>query len=122
MKLLVDANLSPRVAQALRRAGYEAMHVVNAGLATANDTAIVAHAEATDSVVVTADTDFPMLVALRRATSPSVVLRRRVNELPPDEHAELLLANLPNVTEDLEAGAIVSLGPDHLRVRDLPLA
>ncbi len=63
-----------------------------------------------------------MMLALRRATSPSVVLLRRVAELSPDEHVRLLLANLTSVTEDLERGVIVSLSPTRLAVRDLPIS
>lgn len=73
-------------------------------------------------MIVTVDTDFPMHIALRRATSPSIVLLRGMNELALDLHASLVIANLSAVATDLEAGAIVSLGPDHLRVRSLPLA
>lgn len=122
MRLLVDANLSPSVAGQLRGAGHDAVHVIDVGLATATDPEIVEHAEADDLVILTVDTDFPMLIALRRATSPSIVLLRGVNELSPDQHAALVIANLPAVAEDLRRGAIVSLGPDHLRVRRLPLA
>lgn len=122
MSLLVDANLSPAVAAQLRDAGYDAVHVIDVGLATAVDPDIVDYAEAHGLKIVTVDTDFPMLIALRRASSPSIVLLRGVNELAPDQHAALLIANLPAVTEDLDRGAIVSLGPDHLRVRSLPLA
>ena len=63
-----------------------------------------------------------MLLALRRFTSPSIVLLRRVTELSPDEHVELLLANLSAVTNDLDGGAIVSLAPDHLRAATSPSA
>jgi len=35
--------------------------------------------------------------------------------------AELLLLNLPTVAEDLDAGAIVVLDDDRIRVRRLPL-
>lgn len=122
MNLLVDANLSPSVAAQLRDVGYDAVHVADAGLATATDLDIVEYADDQDLVIVTVDTDFPMLLALRRTATPSVVLLRGVNELAPDDHATLLTANLPTVLDDLETGAIVSLGPDHLRVRSLPLA
>lgn len=122
MNLLVDANLSPAVAEQLRDAGYDAMHVADVGLATAIDPDIVDYADDQGVVIVTVDTDFPMLLALRRADSPSVVLLRGVNELAPDDHAALVIANLPAVANDLQSGAIVSLGPDHLRVRSLPLA
>lgn len=121
MRLLVDANLSPSVAGQLRHAGHDAVHVIDVGLVTATDPEIVEHAEANDLVIVTVDTDFPMLVVLRRTTSPSIVLLRGVNELSSLQHAELVVRNLPAVVDDLQRGAIVSLGPDHLRVRSLPL-
>ena len=72
-------------------------------------------------VVVTADSDFGMLLALRRAASPSVVQLRHVGELRPDAHIDLLAANLPTIQDDLEVGAIASLSPTRLAVRDLPL-
>jgi predicted nuclease of predicted toxin-antitoxin system len=67
MRFLIDANLSPRIAEALTAGGYPASHV------------------------------------------------------SPDGQAALLLANLPSVTADLEAGAVVSLTRFHLRVRRLPI-
>lgn len=62
-------------------------------------------------MVITADTDFPMMLALRRASSPSVVLLRGVSELTPDDHAELIVSNLSSVAAALEAGAIVTITP-----------
>ena len=52
-----------------------------------------------------------MLVALRRATSPSIVLMRGVAELQPSTQAELLVSNLPSVIDDLVRGAIVTITP-----------
>lgn len=121
MRLLVDANLSPLVAASLGDGGHDAVHVFDIGLATALDPEIVDYAEADSRVVVTIDTDFPMLLALRRSSSPSILLLRAVNELSPAEHAALVLTNLPAVADELRQGAIVSLGPDRLRVRNLPL-
>ncbi len=122
VRLLCDANLAPAIAARLHDAGHDSAHVIDVGLAEATDPEIVDYADARDCVIVTADTDFPMLMALRRSTSPSVVLLRGINELVPDRHAALLIANLPVVAHDLGRGAIVSLGLDHRRVRSLPLA
>ena len=36
-------------------------------------------------------------------------------------HAELLVANLPSVAEDLEGGVIVTISPSRVRVRTLPI-
>lgn len=121
MKVLIDANLSPKVAEGLQEAGFEAVHVADVDLLTAQDDEIFDFAVDEGLVVVTADSDFGMLLALRRATCPSVVHLRRVAELPPDEHVGLLVANLPEIEEDLERGAIASLSPTRLAVRDLPL-
>jgi predicted nuclease of predicted toxin-antitoxin system len=121
MRLLLDANLSPQVADGLRAAGFDAIHVADLGLITASDSAIFDRAVTDDLSVVTADSDFGMLLALRRATSPSVVHLRRVAELPPEAHLALLVANLPAIEPDLARGAIVSLSPTRLAVRDLPI-
>ena len=121
MRFVLDANLSPRIVQALTGAGYEAVHVVDLGMLAAPDAEILERCEADGSVLVTADTDFPMLVALRRATSPSIVLIRGVAELPPSAHAELLVSNLRSVIDDLDRGAIVTITPRRVRVRDLPI-
>ncbi|MFN0027201.1 MAG: DUF5615 family PIN-like protein [Acidimicrobiales bacterium] len=109
MKLLLDANLSPRLAPLLIAAGFDTVHVRALGLLTASDEEIFDRAAADGRVVVTADSDFPRLLALRRAVSPSVVHLRAVAELAPEAHAALLVLNLPTVADDLERGAIVSL-------------
>jgi predicted nuclease of predicted toxin-antitoxin system len=122
MKLLPDANLSPTLANRLRPAAAELAHEMNLGLLTAPDTQIFDYAAAHNWVVVTADTDFSMLLALRSAGRPSVVLLRRVTELRPQAHADLLVTNRPLVAADLEHGAVVSLSATRLSVRRLPLS
>jgi hypothetical protein len=52
-----------------------------------------------------------MMLALRRTSSPSVVLLRGVSELTPDDHADLIAANMSSVAGALKAGAIVTLTP-----------
>ena len=121
MKFLLDANLSPTVVDGLREAGFRVVHVADLGLLNATDDQTFDRAVEDGLVVVTADSDFGKLLALRRATSPSVVHLRHVAELPPDEHLALLIANLPTIEEDLERGVIASLSPSRLAVRDLPL-
>jgi len=121
MRLLLDANLSPSLVAPLTRAGHDVVHVEHIGLVSAEDEAILDHAGADGRVIVTADTDFPMLLALRRAHMPSVVLLRHMTHLPPDVQRALLEANLPLVRQYLDAGAVVSLSPTRMAVRDLPL-
>ena len=46
MRLLIDANLSPKVAAALSKAGLESVHVGDVGLLTANLPAVADDLEA----------------------------------------------------------------------------
>lgn len=121
MRLLIDANLAPGVARALRALGVDAIHVADLDLVRATDTEIFDRAVTDGLTVVTADGDFGMLLALRRTSSPSVVHLRGVAELRSDDHTALLIANLPLIADDLERGAIVSLSPTRLAIRDLPI-
>jgi predicted nuclease of predicted toxin-antitoxin system len=121
MRLLLDANLSPRLSHNLAEAGYEVVHVADVGLLAATDSEILMWSKEDERVVVTADSDFPMLVALRGASGPSFVLLRGVAELPTQVHADLLVNSLPSVVDDLARGAIVTITPNRLRVRDLPI-
>lgn len=122
MKLLLDANLSPEVGRRLKEAGHDAIHVADIGLLTATDPAILRAAATEERILLTADSDFGALLALGSLASPSVLLLRSADHLRPAEQAELVAANLPQIAEDLEKGAIVSLSRDRLRVRELPIA
>lgn len=122
MRILVDANLSPRVAEALRKAGYDATHVRDHGLLSASDEQILGQAQINDQMIPSADIDFTAMLALRGLPSPSLLLLRSADRMTPDQQAELLLANLDSVTEELEAGAVVTIARGHLRVRTLPIS
>ena len=77
VRLLIDANLSPKVAAALSKAGLESVHVGDVGLLTAPDRAILDYAAASALVIVSADSDFgELLAAARGATRPSVAAHR----------------------------------------------
>jgi Domain of unknown function (DUF5615) len=52
VRLLIDANLSPKVAAALRKAGLESVHVGDVGLLTAPDRDILDYAAANALVIV----------------------------------------------------------------------
>jgi predicted nuclease of predicted toxin-antitoxin system len=121
VRFLVDANLSPRVAQRLREAGHDAIHVVDVGFLTASDEVILAHATRDSAVIVSADTDFAMLLATRALTQPSFVLLRSADRLTPDEQASLILANVSELEPHLVAGAVVTIARGRLRLRTLPL-
>jgi predicted nuclease of predicted toxin-antitoxin system len=57
---LVDAQLPLSLAEALRRGGYQAVHVADLGLLTATDRQIWDEAVSRSAVLTTKDRDFPL--------------------------------------------------------------
>ena len=120
MRLLLDQGMPRSAAEALRNAGVDAVHTAEIGLSRAEDETIIERGSVEGRAVVTLDADFHTLLALSGAVTPSVV-RIHIEGLRGDEMAELLLRVLAQCRPDLEQGAVVSVTPDRIRVRRLPL-
>jgi predicted nuclease of predicted toxin-antitoxin system len=120
LRLLLDANLSPRVARLLTASGVEAGHVRDYGLRHAEDDEILAFAATSDHVLVSEDTDFGEILGATRAAAPSVVLLRTADPMTPEEQAVLLATNLPAVATALADGSLVVIARGRMRVRPLP--
>lgn len=121
MKFLIDNALSPSVARDLRKAGYDAVHVRDFQMQKASDEEILEWCVSENRIVVSADTDFGTLLALRRDKQPSFVLLRRISQRRPQAQVAVLLANLPDLKGPLETGAVVVIEEQRVRVRSLPI-
>lgn len=122
MRFLVDNALSPIVADGLRQSGHDAIHVRDRGLAAADDVTIFEYADRDQRAIISADTDFGTILAVRNKAWPSVILFRGATPRHPNEQVKLLLANLGEITASIERGAVIVLEPQRIRVRTLPIS
>jgi predicted nuclease of predicted toxin-antitoxin system len=126
MKFLVDNALSPIIAEELRKAGHDAVHVRNYGLQAAKDEEIFRVALQEGRIILSADTDFGTLLARWQMNHPLVILFRKGVERRPDLQIQLLLDHLAQIEADLMAESIVVFERDQFgslrkRIRHLPI-
>lgn len=119
MRFLLDMNLPPAMAEWLRSAGHDAVHIRELGLAHLPDREVFARAAQEERIVVTFDLDFGEIVGLGWTTGSGLVLLRL--RLARQHYLrERLRAAITEGAEALQAGAIVVVEDARIRIRRMP--
>jgi len=121
VRFLIDNALPPGVACLLRHAGHDANHVRDYGLQAADDAVILDRAAVEERVVVSADSDFAMLLALSQSSKPSFILFREAEIVRAQDYATRILESLAVIEKELDAGCVITFRRGRVRVRSLPI-
>jgi predicted nuclease of predicted toxin-antitoxin system len=120
VRFLIDMPLSPALASWLSDQGHDAVHAADLGLSRATDGEIMERARHEARTIITADLDYPRLLAVARASEPNLILFRNGNWSEADVRIRLgeVLAAL---SEADVASSIIVVDRDRVRRRRLPI-
>lgn len=119
-RILLDQGLPRSAAGILLAKGWNVLHTGDIGLSRATDRQILEYARQEKRVVITLDSDFHAILAVENAGSPSVIRIRREGLKGP-ELAKLIENTWPEIQEQLESGAMVTITENAIRVRSIPI-
>jgi len=120
VKFIIDMPLSPRLVEWLNEQGHSSIHATKAGLDRASDVEILQYARKNEMVILTADLDYPRMLALTGASEPGVILFRGGNYSEREIEERLAVAFQAIAPEEL-ASSVVVIEKERIRKRRLPL-
>ncbi|HOJ38889.1 MAG TPA: DUF5615 family PIN-like protein [bacterium] len=120
MKFLIDNAVSFKVADRLRKEGYDVIHVREVNLQKASDSEIFKFALKEERTIISADTDFSHFLFKWKKNKPSLILFRKGYH-KPDVQAEILIKNLPFLKDKIEKGCVLIFEKERIRLRNLPI-
>lgn len=112
--------VTPGAIPGLLAAGHDAIHAAAIGLAQATDRRLLDFARAEARIVITADLDYPRLLALEQSDGPGVILFRGGSYSDAEMLALLDRVLAQSSTLDLEL-SIVVVDRHRIRRRRLPI-
>ena len=120
MRFLLDMPVSPSLIGVLERYGHEAVHAHRIGKGQAPDRDLLELARIEKRVIITADLDFPRLMALGRIRRPGLILFRGGN-YSDVEMCDLLERVLTRIPIEKLAISICVVDRNRIRITQLPV-
>jgi predicted nuclease of predicted toxin-antitoxin system len=120
IKILLDQGLPRSTAEILCDEGWDVIHVGEIGLSEASDMEILPYARKENRIVITLDTDFHAILAVKNAFGPSVI-RFRLEGLKGKELSHLIKQIWPRIGNAIKRGAMVTVTQKSIQIRKLPI-
>jgi predicted nuclease of predicted toxin-antitoxin system len=120
MNFLLDMPVSPTLLEVIQAHGYQGVHATHIGRHRATDVELLALAQREERVIITADLDFPRLLALSSEHGPGIILFRGGN-YSDQEMRSLLDRVLREVPEDKLRQSVCVVDKKRVRITPLPL-
>ena len=120
MKFLLDMPVSAILLDVLENYEHEGVHAHQIGKSRATDRELLDIARQEDRIIITADLDFPRLLALNSATGPGLILFRGGNYSDVEMY-DLLERVLKEVTSEMLEISICVVDKKRIRITQLPL-
>jgi predicted nuclease of predicted toxin-antitoxin system len=114
---VVDEALPRSLAEAIRSAGHEAVHIREIGLQGSSDTVVFDYAQRQGAVLVTPDLEFGDIREFPPGQHCGIVLLRMPRVSAPPRLAAEVVRLLRGVTEPDLKGNLVIIEPGHVRIR-----
>ena len=112
--------LSPILADWLKARGHDAVHAIHLAMGRTPDSEILERARIDQRIVITADLDYPRLLAITRAEGPGLVLFRGGNYSDQETFKGMDRVFETTPPENL-ANSIIVIEKQEIRPRSLPL-
>jgi predicted nuclease of predicted toxin-antitoxin system len=120
LKFLVDMPVTPQAVAHLQARGHDAVHAHAIGLGAQPDSEILERARTEGRIVITADLDYPRLLALLKTDGPGLILFRGGSY--SDAEMLALLDRVLAQSSELDLEHSISVVDQHrIRRRSLPL-
>ncbi len=119
MTIIIDMNLSPNWRSFLEKFGFCAIHWSDVGPGDAPDVEIMEYAKRYNAVILTHDLDFSSILAATKGQKTSVI-QIRSQDLSTESIGGSVVQCLNQMSGELDAGALISLDAQKMRIRLLP--
>jgi predicted nuclease of predicted toxin-antitoxin system len=120
VKILIDMNLTHVWRDYFTAHGVQSNHWSELGAFSAPDLEIMDFARNGGFVVFTHDLDFGSILAVTNARGPSVIQVRTQDPIPGIV-GELVVSAIRDYASHLERGVLLTIEPERLRARVLPM-